>query len=97
MSIINSSEQDEESEEFVKLCKCLATASTWEKTSKYLKTIKTPPESLRWSILAWISGCLINGSQYNDEQLNDVIGFFEKSFEHSGKAGLISACFDCSS
>ena len=92
---IIESDSGEETEEFKQLCKLLMAGGSWDGVRKCLKTIKADPETMRYKILQWMGSCLLNGCD-NEEQVNDVISFFSDSFVESGKAGLISACYECS-
>ena len=98
IEIINSSNEVESSGDLKDLFNALIHGEDWYVVSNALKKVNLKPEDVRYKVLAYVSSCLLNCPDNLEwDRLGNIIGLFENSFEHSGKAGLINACYDCCS
>lgn len=76
------------------LCRLLLNPrSKWAEAAAILKELEDDPESVRRMILGYMTTVLLSGGKFAP-RANLVIGRMEDAFYNSGKAGLVSACYD---
>lgn len=75
----------------VDLCRGLLKGQRWQYIQKVLKNLDTEPETVRHSVLGYMSSVILNGDNPHAVR---IIRHFLSSMMYSGKAGLALACYD---
>lgn len=82
---------NEEKEEIITLCRRLLDSDSWRKIARILKNLEDDPEKIRRAVLGYCSAVLLNT---DNPRAALIIEYFKDNFYDSGKAGLISACYN---
>ncbi|MHA1345033.1 MAG: DNA polymerase III subunit [Candidatus Heimdallarchaeaceae archaeon] len=82
----------EDEKEGIDLCRALIQNKEWSFVSKILRDIKGEPESIRWAVMGYCSGCLL-GNAKNKDYIFHILTCFENHFYDSKKFGLVRACY----
>ena len=87
----------EHTEQIKDLFSCLLRTETpWSRYREVLKGIKDEPETVRRSVLGYMTALMLSESNNSDRSLIKLAGIienFENSWYDIGKAGLVKACF----
>ena len=67
--------------------------SNWSKVSSIIKSIKDEPETVRYTVLAYNANVAIGNAKLAPKAIR-IIDWFMESFQYTGKAGLVSACYN---
>lgn len=84
----------EDSKGAIDLARQLITNASWHKVSATLKSVEGDPERVRYTVLAYCSSVLLGGGN-KAARAYEVFDAFRFSFDESGKAGIIAACWEC--
>jgi len=83
-----------ESKEMRDLCQALLYKKSWKEISLILKSIQDEAESVRYSVLGYMSIVILNQNNNSiRNRVSDIISLFSESFIYTKKAGLINACY----
>lgn len=73
------------------LCNALIRPGTrWETLASIIKKMDEDPETIRYSVLTWMSKILLGKSS---DRISQIIELFSPSWIYIGKAGLINTCY----
>ena len=75
----------------IELCRGMLKGQRWQYIQNILKNIDTEPETVRHSVLGYMSSVMLNGENIHAVR---IIRHFLPSMMYSGKAGLALACYD---
>jgi len=74
------------------LAQALLQKKSWTTVAEIIKKQPSEPESIRYAILSYMSSLILNSGKQSDRACL-VIEYFTDSWQHLGKAGLVSSCY----
>lgn len=86
-----------ESKEMKALFNCLLKNSSWGDYCEVIKGLKEEPETIRRSVLGYMSAIMlnqINGKKGFLNRLAAILEIFESNWYDSGRASLVRACYE---
>lgn len=90
LEAIQSSSYERQS---IELCRALLNPkSRWSDVAKILQGVDEEPETMRRMVLGYMTSVMLKGGK-NLDRVHAIIQIFEMNYFDSGKAGLVSACY----
>jgi len=80
-----------EEQDAIELCRMILKGAGWKKVATFLKEFEGDPEGFRRLMLGYFSSVLLSQGSL---QAFKVLEIFAEPFYSTGKAGLITACFE---
>jgi len=86
--------------EIKKLCEIFTGGqkATWRETAKIFDALTEDPETIRWSLLGWLSSAMLRGwaaRNIDTQTLASCIGILQYDTFNSGKPGLALMVYEC--
>ena len=86
-----------ETAELKALFNCLLKKTDWAGYCQVIKALKEDPETIRRSVLGYVSAIMLNQSSGKEGFLNRlaaILEIFENNWYDNGKSGLVKACYE---